>query len=199
MAKVSEEVANRLRNAQALGGKQLQLVACGLTEIPEEVFALCDLELIDFSNNKLTMIPERLRDLRKLRRVTLFDNPLERLPDLPGLCIDGATYVRCGPPIKKKQIAGLWFMGDEWPSKGVDWATELMSLPDLQLLGWTNCELTSIPEWVFALDSLEELALLGCGIREVPADILRLGRLKELHLIGDEIDSPPAEVVNRGL
>src|SRR4051812_37410142 len=113
MAKINAEVAERLRRAQKSGGKILYLAGCGLRAVPEEVFALADLEVIDLSDNKLTAVPERLRNLRKLRRVLLFDNPIERLPDLRGLHIDGDAYIRCRAQIDKKNIAGLWINSRE--------------------------------------------------------------------------------------
>src|SRR4051812_29564104 len=112
MAVISPEITMRLREAQAGGGKRLNLMRCELTAVPEAVFALSRLEEINLSHNRLRRIPERLRNLFWLRRVDLYNNPIEHLPDLSGLGIDLSTYFACRSQLDKASISGLEIRAD---------------------------------------------------------------------------------------
>lgn len=128
---MNKQVADRLEVARKDHATYLDLTSCSLTEIPEAVFALPDLEVLYLTDNQLRNVPEGLRDLQHLRIVYLDDNPLESLPDLPGLYIDAQTYFHLRPGIDKKNIAGL-SIGADAPEAGKDfWPAELMTLATL--------------------------------------------------------------------
>src|SRR5215510_373711 len=103
-AKLPPDIAEELRHAREARSPWLWLGHKRLTEIPEELFHLTDLESIDLSRNMLTTLPERFWALPKLRAEVLVGNPLESLPDRPGLTIDGPTYLRFRDQIDAKNI-----------------------------------------------------------------------------------------------
>ena len=94
---LSQEIADELRRVREARSPWLSLNGRGLNKIPEEVFALTDLDYIDLSGNELRSIPERLWDLPKLREVCLIGNPVEILPDRPGLTVDGDNFTAAAP------------------------------------------------------------------------------------------------------
>ena len=59
----------------------LQLVACGLGELPAFVLRAKKLRVLDLSGNRLRVVPEGIGALKKLGYLRLAENALETLPD----------------------------------------------------------------------------------------------------------------------
>ena len=76
----------QLRSCALAGTRRLDL-SCGLTELPEEVFALADtLEVLNLSGNRLRELPHQLSRLHKLQVLFASDNDFEVLPEVLGAC-----------------------------------------------------------------------------------------------------------------
>ncbi len=60
--------------------KRLKLNGLALTEIPDKVFWLKQLEILDLSDNQLTSIPDQISELDKLKTLVLSINKLSELP-----------------------------------------------------------------------------------------------------------------------
>jgi internalin A len=93
-----QKLRHRLDNIKKHEWGQLDLRNCGLSEIPEEIFGYDCLVNIDLSNdefceeknkNKITSIPDRISNLKKLAKLNLADNNVqeisESLSQLPNL------------------------------------------------------------------------------------------------------------------
>lgn len=125
-------------------------------------FALKQLEIVDLSGNDLTTVPERLWDLPNLKGVNLIGNPIESLPNRPGLTIDLPIYRRCRGEVEPKNI-------------------ELVIGAD-----------TSEEDAAFSeLDQLQSLSIRGLGLGAVPESIRNLPRLSSLSLNGLSLKALP--------
>ena len=71
----------QLRSGALAGARRLDL-SCGLTELPQEVFALADtLEVLNLSGNRLRELPHQLSQLHKLHVLFASDNYFTSLPE----------------------------------------------------------------------------------------------------------------------
>src|SRR5215470_1734318 len=83
---VKTSTLEELRDGQLAGARHLKL-ACGLTEMPREIFDLADtLEVLDLSGNALTSLPDDLPKLRHLRILFASNNRFTGLPAVLGDC-----------------------------------------------------------------------------------------------------------------
>ncbi len=62
--------------------KSLTIKSCDLTELPEEISMLTQLQELNLSGNELTALPHSFPALFHLRRLNLDSNNFERFPDL---------------------------------------------------------------------------------------------------------------------
>ena len=91
----------QLRSGALAGTRRLDL-ACDLTELPAEIFALADtLEVLNLSGNRLRHLPHQLSRLYKLQVLFASDNEFEVLPEVLG---DGGDLF---PPDSKDGLAAL--------------------------------------------------------------------------------------------
>jgi hypothetical protein len=65
-----------------------------IDEIPDEVFELHQLEELNLYGNNIRFIPERIRELTNLKLLLVGRNPIEKLPDIPGLFLDCCAAAR---------------------------------------------------------------------------------------------------------
>ena len=78
------EAEKKIKEAQRKGSKGLNLLRMKLTELPETIGELTQLEQLDLQYNQLTSLPESLGQLVQLRTLALFNNRLATLPDSLG-------------------------------------------------------------------------------------------------------------------
>src|SRR4051794_28950785 len=97
---VSEFNAQELQRVRDERSSLLFMSNWELTEIPEDVFDMKDVEFIFLDGNHLRTLPERLWDLPELKFVDVTRNPIESLPDRPGLFIDLPIFNRCRTQVK---------------------------------------------------------------------------------------------------
>src|SRR5262245_1292257 len=103
----SDEVRRRIEEARVLGLDELDLRNMGIAEIPNEVFQLKKRRHLLLADNRLRSIPNAIRNLPYLELLWLFSNPLEELPDIPGLCIDADVYLDLQGALSLSHIRGL--------------------------------------------------------------------------------------------
>lgn len=118
--KRAQEIIERERQEQSkvldlssirLGGK--------LEAIPDEVFDLHQLEGLFLRENNIREVPEKLRNLSNIKRLSLFGNPIERVPDVPGLGLDWAGYLRCRKGLSRENVEQIWIRIDEEGTLGI--------------------------------------------------------------------------------
>jgi len=192
-----------LDRAQASGSTWLDLDGCALTEIPDQIFALTNLETLDLSDNGLKNIPDRLWKLPNLKSVNLIGNPIVSLPNRPGLTIDLQTYRLCYTQIDATNIN--LFVGAHISHEDADfWAVRPKVARGLRKLtvGTLNLRIElehpkpssaiwKILKTLSNCVALEELSLCGLYLENVPEGIRRLPCVKWLELDGLGLDRLP--------
>ena len=177
---------SELRAGNLAGIKRLDL-SCGLTEFPNEIFALADtLEILNLSGNALTCLHDDLYKLYKLRVIFCSDNQFTELPEALGRCVQLEMVGFKANKIKHVPAAALpsklrWLILtdnqiSELPNelgacsrlqKLMLAGNQLSELPDLatctllELLRISANRLTKLPDWIFLLPRLAWLARAG--------------------------------------
>lgn len=100
--------AGSVEQARKSQATVLDLRGQNIQELPEGVLTLDHLEELWLNGNGLKTIPAGLSKLPRLRRINLIGNPIESLPNIPGLVIEGETYLRCRDQIDPASILTLW-------------------------------------------------------------------------------------------
>ncbi len=178
----------QLRSGALAGTRRLDL-ACGLTELPEEVFALADtLEVLNLSGNRLRELPHQLSRLHKLQVLFASDNDFEVLPEVLGACPSLQMVGFKANRITQVPAAAL-------PS-ALRWLTltdnaighlptELGQRPALQKLMLAGNQLQALPESLQAAHTLELLRISANHLPELPEWLSTLPRLAWLALAGN--------------
>jgi internalin A len=168
-----------------------------LREIPDEVFALAQLETVNLSENSIKEIPEGIRDLPNLRRLHLTRNPIDRVVDIPGLVLDLGSYLRCQNALSRENVFGISIDIDREYSISrqikVQVVRELTLLPNLRHLriGLHSIyndsrlyppagEVLDIIKNIDQFPSLEELIFSGVLLESLPLGIRNLKKLRRL-------------------
>ena len=60
----------------------LQLEACDLQDVPEEIGYLVNLKLLNLGNNPITSLPNSIGNLKNLERLDLFATDITKIPDV---------------------------------------------------------------------------------------------------------------------
>lgn len=178
----------QLRSGALAGTRRLDL-SCGLTELPDEVFALADtLEVLNLSGNRLCDLPHQLSQLHKLQVLFASDNDFTVLPEVLGDC---PALQMVG--FKANRIAHV--PGAALPPT-LRWLTltdnaighlptELGQSPALQKLMLAGNQLTALPDSLQAAQKLELLRISANRLERVPDWLTELPRLAWLALAGN--------------
>lgn len=191
----------QLRAGELTGIRRLNL-SCGLQEFPEEIFTLADsLEILDLSRNKLTLLPDDLPRLHKLRVLFCSDNLFTRLPEVLGGCPQLSMVGFKANSIREVSAAAL--------PQGLRWLiltdNQIETLPpelgrcaQLQKLMLAGNRLCDLPEQLSACTRLELLRIAANRFYELPEWLLGLPRLAWLAYAGNPFcaDSEAAALEN---
>jgi GTPase SAR1 family protein len=162
MAKISDKVLKKIREAKEKGLKNLDLSGWGtedeekLTEIPSEVFELTQLEILTLRYNLLTTIPETITKLQNLTVLNLRGNQLTTIPE---------TIT------KLQNLSELNLSGNQITTIP-ETITDLQNLSELNL---RDNQLTTIPETITKLQNLTVLNLSNNPIKAPPPEIVAKG------------------------
>ena len=178
----------QLRSGALAGTRRLDL-ACGLTELPHEIFDLADtLEVLNLSGNRLRDLPHQLSRLHKLQVLFASDNDFDVLPEVLGGC---PALQMMG--FKANRIA-------EVPAAALPpalrWLTltdnaihrlpsQLGQRPALQKLMLAGNRLQALPDSLQGAQRLELLRVSANRLNEVPGWLTELPRLSWLALAGN--------------
>ncbi len=145
------EAIGQLTNLQKLnlGGKFWKDSKNQLTKVPEVIFSLTQLQWLDLDNNQLTEVPAALAALTQLQSLSLNNNQLTEVP------------------------------------------AALAALTQLQSLSLDNNQLTEVPEVIFSLTQLQSLSLNKNQLTEVPAALAALTQLQSLSLDNNQLTEVP--------
>jgi hypothetical protein len=178
----------QLRSGALAGTRRLDL-SCGLSELPEEVFALADtLEVLNLSGNHLRELPHLLTRLHKLQVLFASDNDFEVLPevlgDCPALHMVGFKANRIADvPAAALPPALRWLTLTDNAIGRLP--AELGQRPALQKLMLAGNRLQALPDSLQQAHRLELLRISANRLSEVPAWLTELPRLSWLALAGN--------------
>jgi Leucine-rich repeat (LRR) protein len=167
-----------------------------LTELPEAIAALTQLQSLDLSYNELTALPEAIAALTQLQSLNLSLNELTALPE----AIAALTQLQSlnlslnQLTALPEAIAALTQLQTLDLSHNQLTAVEaIAALTQLQTLDLSNNKLTAV-EAIAALTQLQDLDLSGNQLTAVPAWIGKLRLLKNLRVDANEFTDLPQSI-----
>ncbi|MDZ8065986.1 MAG: COR domain-containing protein [Nostoc sp. DedQUE08] len=173
------EAEQRIEQARQEGVIELDLSNIELTELPEAIASLTQLQQLDLSENKLTTLPEAIASLINLKILNVSSKPghdqknqLSALPE----AIASLT-----------QLQQLDLSNNEL----TELPEAIVSLTQLQQLDLSNNELTELPEAIASLTQLQWLDLSNNQLTELPEAIASLTQLQELDLSNNQLTELP--------
>ena len=156
---------------------RLDLSYMGLTEIPEAIANLTQLQSLNLSDNQITEIPEAIANLTQLQELNLRNNQITESPE----AIANLTQLQ-ELNLSDNQI--------------IEFPEAIANLIQLQELNLSHNEITEIPEAIATLTQLQTLYLSRNQITEIPAEIASLSQLQQLSLSVNQIREIPEMIVN---
>jgi Leucine-rich repeat (LRR) protein len=167
-----QKAERRIKAARQENAIKLNLEGLGLTDLPESITALTQLQSLNLSHNQLTELPESITALTQLQTLNLSHNQLTELPD----SITALTQLQT-LDLSHNQLTEL-------PNS----ITALTQLKELDLL---NNQLTLLPERFSQLSCLKKLQMGHNLLYEVPTALRKLGKMKELLLWANNLHEIP--------
>ena len=155
---------------------ELDLSGLGLTEIPESVAQLRQLQTLNLHNNKLMTLPESLSQLHRLQSLDLSSNQLTALPD----SIDQLNEPQ-SINLYNNLLSGL--------------PEPIGRLQQLQILDLRYNQLTMLPEFIGKLQQLQCLYLIGNKLTTLPESIGQMQRLQRLDLRDNQLNYLPESIL----
>lgn len=178
------EAEQLIEAARQEGATKLDLSYMGLTEVPEAIASLTQLQSLDLSSNQLTKVPEAIAALTNLRYLKVgsdefsdYNNQLMALPE----AIAALTQLQV-LDLSYNQLTAL--------------PEAIASLTQLQWLDLSNNQLTELPEAIAFLTQLQWLNLSINQLTEVPEAIASLICLEELNLTNNQLTTLPAALTS---
>jgi GTPase SAR1 family protein len=166
------EAEQHIEAARQKGATELDLVGMGLTELPEAIGSLTQLQELDLSHNQLTELPEAIGSLTQLQSLGLSGNRLTELPE----AIGSLTQLQ-ELDLSDNQLAEL--------------PEAIVSLTQLEKLDLSSNQLTVIPEVIASFTQLQELNLSNNYLTTLPEAIGSLSKLQILDLFFNQLTRLP--------
>jgi internalin A len=170
------EVAALIEHARKKGAVALDLSSQKLTEWPESISQLKQLQTLNLESNQLSALPESIGQLTQLQRLDFDNNQLSTLPEKIG---------------QLTQLQLLSLSGNQLS----ELPESISQLTQLQLLALENNKLRILPESIGQLARLLELALQSNQLIGLPESLRGLKSLEELYLHNNELLGLPAEAL----
>ncbi|WP_445633307.1 hypothetical protein NSTC745_04956 [Nostoc sp. DSM 114161] len=175
--KVSQEVKQRIEKAQREGAIELDLSGLELTEVPEAIASLTQLQTLNLTRNQLTALPEAIASLTQLQQLDLSRNQLTALPE----AIASLTQL---------QVLDLCF------NQLTQLPEAIASLTQLQVLYLSRNQLTQLPEAIVSLTQLQVLYLSRNQLIQLPEAIASLTQLQQLDLSSNQLTQLPEAIAS---
>jgi Leucine-rich repeat (LRR) protein len=148
-----------------------------LTELPESLSQLTQLQSLDLRHNQLSTLPESLGQLTQLQSLKLRNNQLSTLPESLGQLTKLQSL-----NLERNQLSAL--------------PESLSQLTQLRLLNLSYNRLSTLPEWPGQLIQLQELYLDGNQLSTLPESLGQLTQITYLNFNNNRITNVPENVVN---
>jgi len=202
--KAYARVDRKFAKAHRSGARKLDLLAGDLTELPESLGQLTQLQSLTIFGNKLTALPESLGQLTQLQSLRILDNQLTALPEsigqltqLQSLMLNSNQLTALPESLTELKALRKLYLHD---NRFRVFPNPILGLTGLELLaiGGRN-GLTSLPDSIDRLANLETLDLGNGELMSLPSALAGLGKLKRLVLTGNPLNPELAAAYNEGL
>ena len=173
--------------AKANHWQALDLKCCGLSELPEALWDLPDLQMLYLGNERYPIGREK----EKIQgcednHIDFLPRNIERLKNLQVLSLAGNYLMDTGqPPLFMKKLIYLDIF-----NCGYSQFPNSLLISTLRGIGF-NCQEEFLSEDILTLTSLRELYLSKSKIIALPENIGALTQLEALYLFGSDIQSLP--------
>jgi internalin A len=170
------KAVKKIKAARRSGATELDLSNMELTELPESLGQLTQLQKLSLWGNQLTALPESLGQLTQLQKLNIHSNELTALPESLG----GLTQLQM-LLLAVNQLTAL--------------PESLGQLTQLQILDLEGNQLTALPESLRRLTTLKQLFLHGNEQLGLPPEVLGPTFVDTL-LETKEQPAPPADILD---
>ena len=166
-----------------------------LTELPESLWQLTQLQSLSLSHNNLTAVPDTIGQLIQLQSLNLYGNQLTAVPDaigqltqLQSLNLGGNQLTAVPATIGKLALLQTLNLGSNKLTAVPD---TIGKLTELQSLNLSDNRLTAVPDTIGQLTQLQTLYLRNNQLKTLTDALGQLTRLKELHIAGNKLEVLP--------
>lgn len=187
-------------------GQLTQLQSLSLSEnqlalLPEWLGQLTQLQTLNLGSNQLTTLPEWLKQLMQLQWLNLSGNQLTELPEwlsqltrLQSLILLNNQLTKLPESLSQLLLRRL-SLGDMTGGNSLKEVPScIRSLKHLVEFWASKCLLTSIPDWLCELSSLKVLELRNNALTELPESLAKLELLERLGLEGNRLNDLPSSL-----
>jgi GTPase SAR1 family protein len=194
------EAEMKIEAARRSGAKKLNLSNMGLTELPESLGQLTQLQTLDLSYNQLRALPESLGQLTQLQEINFAENRLTRLPQsliqitrMRSLNLTGNRLTTLPEwLVQLKSLSYLYIHGNNFGGVLPPVVYQLKSLIGLYA---ADNRLHSLPPEIGQLANLEDLFLGRNQLVTLPKEIGQLKALERLWLVQNQLSTLPHDIL----
>jgi tRNA A-37 threonylcarbamoyl transferase component Bud32 len=166
------QTLQQLKFGELKGAKRLTLSE-NLTTFPLEILELAEsLEILDLSNNQLTEIPKEISKLKKLKIAFFSNNNFTKVPD------------------SFKECKNLYMLGFK-ANKIKTFDNDILPL-SISWLILTDNALTTLPNSMGKLTTLQKCGLSGNQLRELPQSMKNCRNLELIRLSANNLQEIPS-------
>ena len=180
--KAYREAEKKIAEAMRTGATELNLSsylgaedAEKLTELPQSMGRLTQIEWLNLQHNQLTALPKWLGQLTHLQSLDLSGNQLRALPESLGQL----THLQ-SLSLRDNQLTTL--------------PESMGRLTQIEWLNLENNQLTALPKWLGRLRQLQSLSLAENQLTALPKSLSQLTQLRMLDLWGNELTALPTSL-----
>jgi internalin A len=176
----------KIQQALQSGATELDLSSMKLTELPESIGQLTQLQILRLHRNQLTTLPDSVGMLRRLNYLSINENKFTSLPKTFGLLI---------------QLEELWLgNGNLGGNSFSELPKVLQELPNLRKLIADSSQVLIIPEWENpSTCGLQRLDLEYDKLTDLPLSLAQLEHLETLNLNDNPLNPALQSAYEQGL
>ena len=165
-----------IEKARRTGATELELAGMGLTEIPDSIAQLSQLQKLNLSSNEITDIPDTIAELSNLQELRFGGNKITAIP---------YRFAQLS------QLQRLYLYNNRITTI----PKAIGHLSQLQVLDLYNNQITIIPHDIAQLSQLEVLDLSNNRLTRVSEQLFQLTKLRALFLHGNPGLDIPEEIL----
>ena len=190
-----QKARRRIEEAARTGATELDLSRLGLTELPDSVGQLQNLQELDARGNELSALPESLGQLQNLQELSVSGNRLTALPESLGQLqnlqsLDARRNKLTALPESLGQLQNLRTLS-AWGNQLTALPESLGQLQNLQQLDLSFNRLTALPEFLSQLQNLETLEIQKNQLTALPESLGQLQKLRRFVLDDNPFKTVP--------